>query len=196
MIENEKSDSLERLEQKEINFNDTNLEMDFEITPEADEYLPLISPDDLQAKKERFRIFYGNVNQTKQGKIIVSIDSVIEMPDQPEFYEEATTKIKHINYSHSKDFIDRSKKQLGEQGELIGEIHTHPVTQSELPKNQAPWFPGLEDLDAWVDLYDSGFLKPGQPFIFGIAGAHEGKTVYAFYRLVKDSEGWYAMMVE
>ena len=184
------------IEKEQINFNNPELRVVLDISPEADNHLPVISPEDLKTKRERFRLFYGKTESVSHDKIKVKIEAVTELPDQPDFYEEGNAGVRIKNIQRAKLVLDKAMEQEGLDWQFIGEIHTHPITQSELEENQRPWHPSPEDEQGWKSFYESGFLKSGQPCIFGIAGSYEGKTGYAFYRVIKHENDWGIQRIE
>lgn len=176
--------------ENKIDFTNPDLKVRIDISPEAEKHLPKISNEDLWQSQERFRFLYGYLEPQGPGEVKINITAVCELPDQPDTYTEGKGLVDKVNISKAKQKLDYATKKLGITGHIIGEIHTHPISQSELEAHQKPWHPSPEDEKAWISFYESGFLKADTPFIFGIAGAYENKTGYAFYRMVKKEGKW------
>ncbi len=187
-------------------------------------HLPEVSFEDLQKKRERYRLLLGKweiedptfycspVQMEGKGyrfisgkweikdpkNLLISVEGVLEIPD-PAYYIEKKGSINDINFPAIKKLISNLRNYHSgySQLALVGEIHTHPTIQGELEDNQRPWHPSFWDIKYLVDTYKRGELDSNQPFIFGIAGAiGRGKTEYAFYRLIKTNGDYSIRTVE
>lgn len=185
--------------------------------------LPEVSLEDLQTKRERYRLllgkweieepslYYSPVRIKEKGyrliserlefkdpkNLLISVEAVLEIPD-PAYYVEKNGRISGINLLAIKKLISdlRNNHSGYSQLVLVGDIHTHPTLQNELDDHQRPWHPSSLDIKYLADTYKCGELDGSQPFIFGIAGAiGSGKTGYAFYRLIKANGDYLARAV-
>ena len=173
------------------NFFDENIKITMEIDPEAAEYLPVITPEDLETKRERYRIFLGTWSRTIEGGH-ARIEGVCDFSDEPGFLREGEEEVV-VNFDAVKNSIEAIKQTNKEYAhlEIVGEIHTHPLFKEEMDDNLRPWIPSTGDVDAIVEEIEKGNIKADRPFIMAIAVPspnRDGKTVYAYYRLVKRGE--------
>ncbi|GEM_PF-4221484 len=183
-------------EEKRINFLDESLRVTFTIEEEAVRYLPEVTPEDLETRKEKYRILLGNVLYA-DGKAQILIKGILEMTrDEPGYYNEEVEEVSNINISALKKYAAELQKRYHEYKEFgfIGEMHTHPV----MPKgNFIPEVPSQFDIQSITNAYEDSRLKPNEPFIFAIAAPdRKGKTIYAFYRLVKRGKEYIVKEVE
>lgn len=121
-------------------------------------------------------------------EVRVNIESVMEIPDDPIYYQESREEITGINFTAINRLVNKIAKNETEFKNqiLVGEMHTHPITENQLSDPNRPWHPSRGDVESIVQAYAQGELSPNQPFLFGIAGPYRGKTGYAFYRIIKN----------
>lgn len=174
-----------------LNFFDERYKLTMEIDPEAAEYLPVITTEDLETKRERYRIFLGTWSRTVEGGH-VRIEGVCDFSDEPGFLREGEEEVV-VNFDAVKKSVEDIKQANKEYArlEIVGEIHTHPLFKEEMDDNLRPWIPSTGDVDAIVEEIKKGNIKADRPFIMAIAVPspdRNGKTVYAYYRLVKRGE--------
>lgn len=161
-------------------------------------WLPVITPQDLQGRRERYRFLLGTWKVAHVKKVLVNIEAVCEVPNDPVYYEEMD-KIRGVNIPALKSLVPVLQERYPEYGrlQLMGEIHTHPILQRELGKHQRPWHLSSTDKGVLVDAYEQGELDSKEPFLMGVAGRIEGgKTGYAFYRLVKIDSEYFILPVD
>lgn len=188
-------------ERKSIDYLDPEIRISTSFTPEAGEYFPEVSVTDMESGRERYRILLGEVLSDEDGGYQVKVTAAMEADHENEqdrhMYSEGEYEVS-TRLDIIKRQIDQVKKALPEYGDLefVGDIHTHPVSTEDLDNDQEPWHPSVEDINDVIKEYESGNLESDKPFIFGIGSRHEDKTVYAFYRLVRDEEGYKAKRVE
>ncbi len=169
------------------NFLKPERRISVEISNQAFEHFPEISPEELESKQERYFLLLGNSGI--EGS--VKINGVMQLEDTTGFYQEGRESVAGVNISALKSIAD-GVRTLGPEytsWHFVGEMHTHPVIQEELDVNQRSHHPSEEDIQAWIACYERGELTGDTPFIFAIAGAQEnGSTGYAYYRVVKESD--------
>lgn len=174
--------------ERNINFLNENLKVSFEISPEAFQYLPVISKEDIRIGLERFAVLLGIVRINQDGSVHLEIKGV---------YQETEEDV-HRSYKEGVDSVtydlkiiqDRAKEIQQDYKEyqnfkFLGDIHTHPSSGIAEPSRT--------DLLSVIRAYESGDIKVDQPYIFGIGARHvSGEMEYWFYRIIKtDSEsGW------
>ncbi len=174
-----------------LNFFDERTKMTMEIDPEAAEHLPVITTTDLETKRERYRMFLGTWDRTAEGGHI-RIEAVCDFSDEPDFLREGEKEVV-VNFDAVKKGVDDIKRANEEYAhlEIVGEIHTHPLFKEEMDDNLRPWIPSTGDVEAIVEEIKKGNIKTDRPFIMAIAVPspnRDGKTVYAYYRLVGRGE--------
>ena len=179
--------------EKDFNFLGEQIKTYVFVDPEAAEYLPKITKQDLANKKERYRILMGEygIDESDENKVFIFIKSILEAePDkEPGYYQEGKEEV-IVNLPRIKDLVRKIQERNPEfrQQNLVGEIHTHPVAYGDptLSVKQRPWHPSKEDFDPIENSYRDKILTPDKPFIFGIAGLNKNsKTRYGFYKAVK-----------
>lgn len=187
---------MERLDRAEraprIDYLSEKLKVNFVFEEEAVAYLPHITPEDLETRREKYRVLVGIAEYRSVDSVLIKIKALIEYRDEPRFYTEDHMAVKNLNLSAIQRNIEHIQAHDAESRDhgFVGDIHTHPVLPKDFPHGQDPWQPSSYDIESIVENYEKGILKKDKPFIFGIAGPDEtGQTLYAFYRLYqKDGE--------
>ncbi len=141
--------------------------------------------EDLESRREQYRIFLGIVDVSDSEKPIVHIEGILERGDEDPLYYEEEKEGVHVGLPAIKLWIDQIRRANPEYShlEMVGDVHTHPILPQQF---RGVYSPSQEDIDDIVKHYESGVLSPNKPFIFAIAAPDElGQTMYAFYRIVK-----------
>ncbi len=183
---------------QKIDFLDENLRVTFSFTEKVGAHLPEVTPSDLRARREKYAILLGKVRPQEKNSVHVTIEAVMQVdPHDSRDAQGEALYTEHVEYVlPNLAAIQRSIEELRRAYpqyrnlEFIGDVHTHPVETHELDAHQRPWQPSDGDAMAvFEEYYTRGNLSSDRPFIFGVAAPHEGQTVYAFYRLIKRSNG-------
>jgi len=154
-----------------IDFLDENLVVSFSLEEGAANYLPEVSPEDLESRRERYRIFLGTHTVAADGSVHLQIKGTMEMDgDDHGFYKEAAKEITDIKMDKILREVKGIQQTYPEYRDfhLVGDIHTHPFKPSEFEGGISPWDPSQPDIASVADLYRLGLLSSTQPFIFGI----------------------------
>lgn len=181
-----------------VDFLSEETRLQLSLAKEAALYLPQISTEELETRKEQFRILLGKIITEESGLVTVHIQSVLEMDEQDHgYYQEGIEMVTGVNIPAIKSFVENLKEGEEDYGEFIGDIHTHPIQEKDFEDGIKPWDPSSEDIDDVVRNYESGALASDKPYIFGIASPDdEGNTLYSFYRIVKKEQGYSCVRVE
>ncbi len=180
-------------ETPELNFLDSKLVINLTHSPETIAQYPDITPEDLETKKERYRILLGKIGEVEDGQVSVSIDAVLELEkgDLPVHLEvqEGYGKVTNVNLRDIRNLFEAMKSTHPELRDLefIGDMHTHPILPKEDNEAKEILKPSQDDIRDIVKNYEAGNLDKRKPFVFSIAGIdpeREGKMQYAFYRLI------------
>lgn len=178
---------------------DEKISMEMTMSDEAYGYLPVITRENLKTKKEAYRLLLGTWKIINPRLIQVNVEATFEIPNNPKYYREEKEKIAEVDMLAIKKTISNLKENFSEYRHLVlvGEIHTHPVQQKEINSNDRPWHLSPGDKSSLTSQYKCGNIDPSQPFLLGVAGATEdGKTGYAFYRLIKKNKKYHIRPVE
>lgn len=179
-------------------FTRQDIKLSFRIEKKAADYLPEITQEDFDRKKERFVILLGEF-EIDGNNVLIKIRGIFENDkDEERYYKEGKEEIYNINYPSIVKDVEYVKKNFPEYRSyhLIGEMHTHPVAPQEVAPNN-PCNLSLGDIEGIESLYERGIISNDKPFIFGVAGLDEsGHTNYAFYRMVKKENHFAVESVE
>ena len=175
-------------ERELLDFTSENFKVTFSIAPEAVQFLPEVTAEDLETKKEKYRLLVGEVTVSNQ-EANVHIKGILEMTDeeQKRCYSEGINEVSDINIPEIQKIIRDVQNTYPEYTDFgfLGDIHTHPTTEKDL-NGIEPWLLSKGDIESIVAAYESKQLSPEKPYIFGIAAPDEkGETQYSFYRLIK-----------
>lgn len=186
---------------KELDFLNKDLKVFFNIEKEALEFLPEVTDEEMESGKEKYRILLGNFTQNKGGEVEISIKGILEEEGEfkNNFYREGIEEIVDININNIKKRAKEVSKSYPEfaDWELVGEIHTHPVTAGELSEGQNAYDLSQGDFDSVVTEYKNGNLSEDKPFLFGVAGRDaSGRMIYKFYRMVKEADKYLVQEIE
>lgn len=179
----------ESLHQESINFLSEAIHVEIEISKEAFEHFPEVDRKDIASQTERFRVLLGDWQIVDFNKVRVAVKYTIEIPDQAEFYNESNNHILGVNIPSINNLVESLKEACPEfsQLDIVGEIHTHPVVESEGVQNQKSFWPSRGDISSIVQEYIRGNLSQANPYIFVIGGALEsGETGYSYFRITKN----------
>jgi len=165
-------------------YADPDLEIVWAVTEEAFAHFPEVTPADDASDQERFRLLLGRHHDSTE-KVIVEIEAVLDVPDEPELYIENIAQC-DFDLAYCRAWVQQALPHLDQpEWQLVGYLHTHPKLR------QLSWVPSQGDLDTWIHHYESGTLVPGSPFLFIIGGRKdEQRTGYAAYRIVYEDEKW------
>jgi len=180
-------------EREPLNFLSEKYKVTFSIEPEAVKFLPEVTAEDLQTKKEKYRLLVGEANVSSQ-EANLHIRGILEMDEeeQKRCYREGVNEVSNINIPEIQKIIKDVQNSYPEYVTFgfLGDIHTHPTTAKDIDGIE-PWLPSKGDIESIVDAYESKQLNPEKPYIFGIAAPDENwKTRYSFYRLIQTETGY------
>ncbi len=189
------------LKEKElsIDFLNERLKVSFTVEQNVADNLPIIDNSvfdkKLEAREEIYRAFLGEFTVEKDDSVTVHLTGILEIPDDEEtkghYYNESSLAVA-VNLKNIKTLIDSLKnKDEFKDTILIGDIHTHPVKESELKNSLSPLMPSNDDILSIIESYKDGTLSMDRPFIFAIAANIDNKMQYAFYRLIKKNDKYY-----
>lgn len=197
MNENAKFVPEEMSEHEEpVDFLSRELDMTISISEEAFTHFPEVSEREIETGQEKFRILLGSYVKQLTG-VNVNIDAIMELTEPYGYYHEGIEEIREINIQALKDLVKRLEDSKESQGlKMVGDLHTHPVKQSRLHPNQRSFHLSQGDIDCMISHYKDGVINANSPYVFVIAGSLEdGKTGYAYYRVIKDGDKYCVMNV-
>ncbi len=167
-----------------FDFLNENLVVTFDISSEALQHLPIISPEDRRTGRERFAVLLGETRYEETDHAHIQIKGVYQESEGENTYGSYTEGKEQIIYDPA--LIRRAVRQVQKIPEyynyhFLGDMHTHPISLIAEPS--------FGDLQSHLRAYKEGVVKEHEPFIFAIAGMHEsGEMEYWFYRLVRTTE--------
>ena len=178
------TDGMEGTERRKgIDLLNENLKVTFEIAPDALANLPIVSIEDKQTGRERYRGLLGTVERRGRGAAHLEIRGVYEAEqvdlDLYGFYREGVEEVTYDAVAVREEthrIVAANKEFAGWR--FVGDIHTHPTSGLA--------YPSEADLRSMVAAYESGDFKPNEQYIFGIAAQRDdGEMEYNFYRMVR-----------
>lgn len=171
-----------------IDYLNEHFRVSFEIDPEAVEFLPEITEEELRTKREKYGILLGTTEIISSEEVKVLIRGILQTEENERgYYNELKEVVDNINLLAIQRMVEGIQKANPEYREfhLIGDIHTHPVKPKEIGGVTGTQ-PSKGDVESIAKAYKEGALTADKPFVFGIAAPDEnGETQYAFYRLMK-----------
>lgn len=182
--------------EKPVDFLSNELNITISISDEAFEHFPEVSEVEMKTGQEKFRILLGN--HTKElTSVNINIEAIMEIVEPYGYYHEGIEEITGINIQALEELVKGLKDKEEYKGlKIVGDLHTHPVKQSQLDPDQRSFHLSQGDIDCMISHYTNGELDANSPYVFMIAGSLEdGKTGYAYYRVIKDGDKYHAVNV-
>lgn len=181
-----------------IDYLNEDLKITFEIEQLAAEHLPEVSQEENRTLKERFAVLLGTVQIQGPKHAHFVIRGVYEEDDEDRrlgkgTYSAGTEEVEIDVRAIKRDIAALQASNPEYQDfNFIGHIHTHPgiPPEGKIQLQPSVGADGRGDIAAFAWAYEQGELQSSEPFIFAIAAPdHEGTTMYAFYRLIKNPDG-------
>jgi hypothetical protein len=177
----------------DIDYLSEKLNIFVEFEAEAAEFLPKITDDALETRKEKYAVLLGIVKQMTGDTLKVTIKGVLEMENENHrLWQEGVESVSNVDLKEIKRMahdIQISDPQYKEYT-FLGDVHTHPILP-DVAHNFFPNLPSQPDIDTIISEYERGDLNPNEPYIFMIAAPDEyGKTLYSIYRMTKNDKGY------
>jgi hypothetical protein len=189
-LEMERMRTPERLDSIDYLSEDITILVEFE--PEAVEFLPKISDEDLKTRKEKFAVLMGSMKRMTGDTVKLTVKGIMEQTAHERFWKEGVEVVEHVDSGRNKAIVDeirRSNTQYSDH-EFLGDVHTHPII-SNPETDYYTNMPSEGDIEAIIAEYERGTLHKKNPYIFMIAAPSEnGETIYSIYRLVKTAKGY------
>jgi len=170
-----------------FNFLDEDAFVTHEVDDEAKRHLPKVMEQDIQTGRERYGVLTGFVKRRGLQRAHVVIKGVYQETDDDAIrsYTEGVAEVNFdLNLMKRKVRQIQKTQQAYKDFHFIGDVHTHPISGIAKPS------PG--DLTAGIEAYESGDMRPDEPYIFAIGQKEPDGMLYRFYRMVRtDSSSGY-----
>lgn len=175
-----------------LDFLDAATQVTFSFHKDAAAWLPEVSKEDLRTRREKYAVLLGRIADGDGGGAHIVVEAVMQMTEEERgYYQEGVGSVENINLGALRNAVAEVQAKHPEYAgmQIVGDVHTHPVTQEEV--RVSPTTPSDADIQSIAEWYKGGELNLHYPFIFGIGCLGEdGEPEYSFYRLVRIDSGF------
>jgi hypothetical protein len=176
-----------------IDYLSEKLNISVEFEAQAAGFLPTITSEALETRKEKYAVLLGSVKRMAVNTLKITVKGILEMEtENHRLWEEGFERVDNVNLKEIRRMVGDIQSSDPEYKEysFLGDVHTHPI----LPDADNGFFPALPsdpDIETIISEYENGSLDQSEPYIFMIAAPDEnGKTLYSIYRMVINDKGY------